>query len=344
MPKPSGAFGGFVEIDLVPLANNDHCKAQRISVRTNGTPAGSTALGLPAVVGFPFQPPRSLDRHFIVTIQHPDAYSQGTPDDPQFALAVRSVRIINLEEPFSKPCSRISHRIIPSDNDTTDKSKIIAALEKIVEVPIHDFLTRFQLIAGDCEFGGVQRRCGSEPLSLFRFAGASPQSAIHALDCNFEGIGQSLEPYIAEHGDREWMMKDLRYHLGYHTGMSSMTVSRERVIASEQKKVAFLRRKFLEDLQTHETIFVCADRFASPPEAMIPLFLALNRHGPNTLLWITTAEIAEDVGRVEEVRPRLMRGYIDRFLPLQAGQDPSIMGWLTVLLNGFLLSRTRSGG
>ena len=124
--------------------------------------------------------------------------------------------------------------------------------------------------------------------------------------------------------------------------MSANEISRERVIIAEKRKVAFLCRKFLEELGEHQKIFICADRFGSPPEAMLPLFLALNRYGPNTLLWITVADVKEDAGKVEEVLPGLMRGYIDRFTPHEPHSSPSLGGWLSVLANAWLL-RQRCG-
>jgi hypothetical protein len=341
MPRPIGVHGGFVEAVLNPLTRPTGPRSQRVKVIVNGEVVGETSLASQARIGFYFPAVSVLDQHLVVAIQHPDSFRQGGPESPEFAFAVTSIRVLSLEEPVRRPRLRISHATLPPGGDN-DNQATIAAAEEVAKTSIHDLMTSFQLVAGDCEFGGVQRACGSDPLGLFRFAGATPDTAINVLDCNFEGIGEDLDPYVAEHGAREWMMKDLRYCLGYHTRMSANVVSREAVIAAERRKVAFLRRMFREELEEGQKIFVCADRFGSPPEAMLPLFLALNRYGPNTLLWITLANDEEDVGRVEEVLPGLMRGYIDRFIYNQTDRIPSFRGWLSVLSNARLLHQKSS--
>ena len=341
LPKPSSTHGGFVELVLFPLTRPSGPQTQRIRVLINGEYRGETCLASPASVGFYFPALSRFDDRFVVTIQHPDRFKQSSEADaPDFALAVKSVRILELQQPLAVSKSSVSHVYVP--DATIEHQRMLGAVEKATGITIHELMTSFQMVAGDCEFGGFQRACGSDPLGLFRFAGASPLSAIDALDCRFAGIGQDLDPYIAEHGNREWMMRDRRYSLGYHTRMSANEVSREQVTIAERRKVAFLCRMFLEELESHQKIFVCADRFGSPPEAMLPLFLALNRYGRNTLIWITEAVIGEQAGRVEEVLPGLMRGYIDRFAPHTAGSKPSLGGWLSVLANALLLHRGSS--
>ena len=72
----------------------------------------------------------------------------------------------------------------------------------------------------------------------------------------------------------------------------------------------------MEDLAERRKIYACER--ANPPltrEEVIPLFLALNRHGANRLLCVVLANDAPPVGTVVEELPGLMRGHIDRFAP-----------------------------
>ena len=341
LPKPSSRHGGFVELMLFPLTRPTGPQSQRVRVWANGESLGETCLTSPALVGFYFPALSRYDDQLVITIQHPDRFKQSPEADaPDFAVAVKSIRVLELQEPLARSVSVSSRAWLP--DATMDHQCLVAAAEEATGITVHELMTSFQLLAGDCEFGGVQRACGSDPLGLFRFAGASPFSAIDILDSKFNGIGQDLDPYVAEHGNREWMMRDRRYGLGYHTRMSANEVSREQVTRAERRKVSFLCRLFLEELEVHQTIFICADRFDSPPEAMLPLFLALTRYGRNTLLWITRAVGAQQVGSVEEVLPGLMRGYIDRFTPHAVGSKPSLSGWLSVLANAWLLHRQSS--
>jgi len=336
LPKPSSRHGGILEISLIPLTRAPAPRSQRLTIHANGRCLGSTSLSLPACLGFYFGPPSVYDQHFVVGMSHPDCLQQGGPGSLRFAFAVQNVRILELQEPMPPHTLRTSGTQIGQEAEE-DIGSIIATIERIAGVTILDFLTSFQLVAGDCEFGGLQRACGCDPLGLFRFAGASVEAAIKALDNSLLGIGEHLDPFVVEHGGREWMIKDLQYNLVYHTGMSAAAFSADEVVTAEKRKIAFLRRKFLAELTEREKTFVCADRFGSPLEAMLPLFLALNRYGPNKLLWVTRASDKADVGKAEEVLPGLMVGYIEEFMQYSPSWRPGSAGWLSVLVNAWKL-------
>ena len=105
----------------------------------------------------------------------------------------------------------------------------------------------------------------------------------------------------------------------------------------EAARLQFLRRKFLEELESGEKIFVY--RFGGPvsEEEIVPLHMALNRHGPATLLWVVPAQRGQPPGTVQVLGPRLMKGYIDRFAPEDNAHDLSFDGWLRVCANACVL-------
>jgi hypothetical protein len=98
--------------------------------------------------------------------------------------------------------------------------------------------------------------------------------------------------------------------------------------------INFLRRRFLKDIHIGEKIFVYTDHLRPRTfESALALFLALNRRGPNRMLWVcpNLAEMA--TGRVDELLPGLARGSLDPFLgPMVAGHI-AVHGWLNVLFN-----------
>jgi len=107
----------------------------------------------------------------------------------------------------------------------------------------------------------------------------------------------------------------------------------------ESARLRFLRRKFLEELEANEKVFVY--KFDAPvaEEEILPLHMALNRHGTATLLWVVPAEPDWPAGTVEVVMPGLLKGYIDRFAPADNAHDLSFEGWLRVCANAYVLAR-----
>ena len=56
-------------------------------------------------------------------------------------------------------------------------------------MPTRDLMLRFESLGQNCEFGLVQRRCGSEPLGLLRFASTPLPHLLAAFEGGFEGLG-----------------------------------------------------------------------------------------------------------------------------------------------------------
>jgi hypothetical protein len=72
---------------------------------------------------------------------------------------------------------------------------------------------------------------------------------------------------------------------------------------------------------------------------MLPLFLAMRRIGDAPLLWVNETEEADQVGRVETILPGLFGGYIDRFAPPAQFEKASLLAWLDICANAYILAR-----
>jgi len=57
----------------------------------------------------------------------------------------------------------------------------------IVGLSAQELMYRFESLGDNCEFGLVQRRCGAEPLGLFRFASIGTEQVARALEAGLEG-------------------------------------------------------------------------------------------------------------------------------------------------------------
>jgi hypothetical protein len=180
-----------------------------------------------------------------------------------------------------------------------------------------------------------------------RFSGTFLRDLLRGLEADFAGVGtpEALRPFLTSNqGRREFMVVEENYGLQYHTFVYEDQATIEQVREQESRKLKFLRRKFLEDLQEGEKIFVCSR--SNPPlseSEMLPLLFALRRHGPGTLLWVEPADEENPPGSVASVGPGLLRGFIDRFAPGENAHDLSLRVWLSVCANAYVLAqRSRS--
>jgi hypothetical protein len=209
-------------------------------------------------------------------------------------------------------------------------------------LPYDQLITRFESLGDNCEFGLVQRRCGAEPLGLFRFCQTFLPCALRAVESDFLGMGDRLGVAL-EDKPGEWMGREHGYSKRWHTFLHGNDGTHDQILARERKKMGFLVRKMRSDIADGAKIFTVKSQAADVPvEQIVPLHLAMNRRTPNWLLWVTQADPEHPAGLVEEIQPRLMRGYIDRFT-LHPGENiETVAGWLAVLANAWLVRNWRS--
>ncbi len=83
------------------------------------------------------------------------------------------------------------------------------------------------------------------------------------------------------------MIEERHYELIYHTFHALAQITSEAIRARVAIKLKFLARKFMDDVTDGMKIFVCKDELGMSLPEVTPLFLALNRRGPCTVLWVT---------------------------------------------------------
>jgi hypothetical protein len=329
-------YGFFVEIRSGSFIRSPAPLTQTLEFLFDGKIVARTSVdhyGTIAVFIGPTEPAIGATH---LRIRHPDAMAPE-PGARVLAVAFHKLRILTLDEPMPYHVP-VAAAVEWSEGLSKDN------LEHILGITPQDLVSEFEILAGNCEFGGLQRKCGAEPLSLLRFAGAISMVAIDGLDRDMDGIGESIEPYIVDNPIREWMIRDHNYFLAYHSMASSNTISAAEVVEREKRKIAFLKKKFLEDLTESDKIFICSDRSINSKEEAVALFLAIRRKSQRSLLWVTVAEkTGKEPGTVVEILPGLTVGYIDRFAPAHDGTDISVEGWLTVLAKAWLLVKRPIG-
>jgi len=197
-----------------------------------------------------------------------------------------------------------------------------------------EVVSRFEGIGINCEFGFVQRQFGADPAALLRWASLPYDLLIKALQNRFSGVGDpTYTTFERFWGDGEYATRDTRYDMTSHTQERDVPPQRrEALFAQHCKRLAWLRRAFIEGLEDSVKIFVRVDYEALTDAQAHALFGELNKYGRNRLL-IARADPARD-GAVEILRPDLCIGYISGFSRWEA--VPSYVqheSWLAMLRN-----------
>jgi hypothetical protein len=178
-------------------------------------------------------------------------------------------------------------------------------------LPARDLMYCFESLGDNCEFGLVQRRCGAEPLGLFRFATIEAEGLAGALEA---GLGDILDPATLEaqlSGGRH-VAHSRAYGATFgHSGLYEGDLPPERALVLIRQRLQFLARKLREILGEGEKILVYRSRSTDDVATALRVGEALRRFGPNMLLWVEGTERSQTAGSVEWIAEGVLRGYIE---------------------------------
>lgn len=184
-----------------------------------------------------------------------------------------------------------------------------------------DLVMQFESLGENCEFGLVQRYYDAEPLGLLRFAATAPEKLVDALAAGFAGVGEPEHTtLIANPG--EYVTADRRYGMVAHTFIDPRAVPAADLFPKQCRRLAFLRRKLLEDLATGDKTFVVLAHADPAGAAARTLLAALRRHGPARLLCVRAGIAGHAPGSVDVAEDGLLFGYLDRY-----GRGGASQGW-----------------
>lgn len=322
----------LLELELEPFVHPPALPVQRLAVSVRGTVIGRSVLTGRCTLGYRI-PADLLSGKGPVRLgfEHPDAARPvdltDNRDDRQLALSMRRLGLYRIS-------GDMSLRRLQGGAGVG-----AAEIGGLVGIPALQFMLGFESLGDNCEFGLVQRRCGAEPLGLLRFSNIELGPLLRGLAVEFDGLGDrdSLELNLSEL--RQYMLRDRRYALIFHTFQYESEVDAAELMVKQMARLRLLRRKLLEDLRGGEKIFVCKRNEALGEQEMLPLHAMLNRFASNTLLFVTPADAAHPPGTVERLMPGLLSGSIDRFALPENAHELSLECWLAVCVNAHRLVR-----
>ena len=257
------------------------------------------APGMPMALCVPGDLLRA-DGENLLRLDHPAAvrpsdWQAESRDTRLLSLAMQRLDVEPLDAPLA-PAPRLLPRAPEPD---------AARAKEIAEM--------FQSRGQSCDLGNFQRHYGAEPYGLLRFAGIHPAELTQGLRTRFAGIGDADKLSFFNHDDsRELQGKHAIYGLNYHTFKYVDETDVAALVVSESRRLAYLARLFFEQLENDEKIFLRAEHFETPEEALA-LHSLLRAYHPRARLLVlgaAPAHLQERIGRVVELRPGLYRGYV----------------------------------
>jgi hypothetical protein len=212
---------------------------------------------------------------------------------------------------------------------------------QVEDMALPDIMQKFESLGQNCEFGLVQRHYQAEPLGLFRFSSTPLPKLLLALEHQLSGLGDrgSLTVSVSDNG-RELMVEDKKFGFLYHAWVKTGEQTIEAVEDRELKRLPFLKRKLLRDLELGDKVFVFHAMRSIPEEEVFPLAANLQCHGPNTLLFVTLADHDHAAGSVEIRSPGFLVGYLDRFAPPEDAVDASFETWASICRQAYRIHRS----
>jgi hypothetical protein len=194
---------------------------------------------------------------------------------------------------------------------------------------------QFESLGHSCEFGLVQRRYGAEPISLLRWNSIHSRKLIEALEARFEGIDDADNLTFVNPG-REYVLLDKTYLTAMHTFIYEGGVDADKLLKQQIKRMKFLRRKLLADLEAQEKIFVHLDDESLSGDEIERLRRAFRSCGGGCLLYVRVADAPAKVGTVEVGAEGLLLGYIERLGRGSYGDwNIAFESWLPVCRSAF---------
>lgn len=200
-------------------------------------------------------------------------------------------------------------------------------------------MNRFLSLGDNCEFGLIQRSASAEPVDLLRFATfflpgkRRLERLIEALEVEFEGLGDPETLRCELHGspgNREYIIRDSRWGLFYHTNRGEGTIDVGKLLAQQAATLQLRKRKLISELKSSKRISVWKSNDGSTDADIRRLIAALQRYGRNLLLWVQRADATHPPGSVEYDGQGLLKGYVSRFAPYEKASDICVEPWLMV--------------
>ncbi|TWB13043.1 hypothetical protein FBZ89_12110 [Nitrospirillum amazonense] len=322
LPPLSKKLTGKLSMDISPFILLPYRTVQRLSIEINGHRVDQLDLSTKRNVTILF--PSALlseTEQNLVRFHHPDYI---IPDDVVGNSDRREVATF-------------------LENLYIDFSRETRHDEAEADISLRDLMLRFESLGQNCEFGLVQRRAGADPLGLFRWSSTAISSILRGIKSEFKDIGAADSIVVETAPSREFMVREKTYGLFYHTWIFEGQANAEEIRARETKKLLFLARKFMTDLEDGEKVLLYKHDPRLNDAQLMELKDGIRNVSNNPILVVSIAN-NEPPGLVVDVGDNVYLAYMDRFAPSQNAYDFSFNCWVQICLQTVAMIEARKSG
>lgn len=174
----------------------------------------------------------------------------------------------------------------------------------------------FEPIGCNCEFGFVQRKCGAEPLSLFRWTAISPENLTRLLACDMVDYERPEAYSLRGDPALEFHLYEGVFDTQSHTGVNQNDIPAEEFLRRLTRRQGFLKRKFLADAAEGRKIFLYKADAPLAEEQMAGIEGQLARLGIRHCMFVMPTGDPARAGTVQIVSPLRGIGYLSSVFPL----------------------------
>jgi hypothetical protein len=192
-----------------------------------------------------------------------------------------------------------------------------------------DALNRFEDIHGDAA-ARVREAAGVRAWGLLADVSLTLPSLLAALESGFAGLGDpgSFDIRVSPLEPESYSVVDSALGAVFPGCFAAAGATLAVLVEQEAGRLKRLRHSLAATLGGGRKILVASGADLTEEDAL-PLVLALNRLGSNTLLWLAPANGANPPGTVEQTLPCLLRGYCPPAPPAAS----NLPDWLALFAN-----------
>ncbi len=344
LPAVADASDVVLRFDAFPHVRRPYVERQRLLIYINGFSLGEFSLSGRQTIST-LVPAHAVSGKtaICVLLCHPDhaqpiAFPNPVHQDSRsLAIAYRSLSI------------QVLNRRVPKILEEIKQGELLRAaaingvdvLASDPDLSMNEVLRHFESCGDDCEFGMMQRKVGKvEQVGLFRFASVSLESLIKGLNRNFSDIASDQNLEIIQYADEhDYMGREKNYGMLYHIYRYKKDTDADSLLKTEIKRLRFLARKFLEDIESGDKLLVIKKKDGLAAFEVAELLDCVRTRGSATIFWVSECDAQNPAGSAYWVCPGLIRGFVDRF-DVSPLQNISHDSWASACRAAFAVWRT----
>jgi tetratricopeptide (TPR) repeat protein len=209
---------------------------------------------------------------------------------------------------------------------------LIVDIDRVNDAAAKRLVMKYESLGENCEFGLVQRHFEAEPLGLLRWTYCVANTVNNLLEQRFSGFGQLENLALSRTSWDEYMIKEQKYGIGFHTFSKRQVVDETTFLRKESSRLCWLAEKLLGDLTESNKRFIFKLYNPTPESHILRMHSLLRQYSSgNKLLCVSVSSVLGEAGTVVNVGNGLAYGRLSRKNPGPKKWDIPFDEWRSLL-------------